>query len=117
MRVERTHVSSKIVGKENPALAGFRTGDIAGPGFAKQRGGMHLQKTRGLFNRQGPGGFSSLCVAARRIGRLDTTNLPLKRLAGRPMELDFPGRWCMAHSETIASRLFFVHTPRLSGAR
>jgi hypothetical protein len=42
MRVKGTNVGSKVVGKENPPLAGFRARDLAGSGFGKQRGGMHL---------------------------------------------------------------------------
>jgi hypothetical protein len=117
MRVERTHVGSKIVGKENPPLARFSAGDLAGAGFAKQRGGVHLQKVGGLFNGQRSHGFSGPYVAARRIGRLDTTNRPLRRLTDRAIGGDFLTWLCLTHGETVPSRLFGVHPLNLAGAR
>jgi hypothetical protein len=50
MRVKRTHVGGKIVVKKNPPFAGFRARDFAHAGLGKDRGGVHLQKIRGLFN-------------------------------------------------------------------
>jgi hypothetical protein len=53
MRVKRTNVGGKVVGEENPSLARFRARELAGPGFGKDRRGVHLEKNRGFFNAHG----------------------------------------------------------------
>jgi hypothetical protein len=67
MRVKRTDVGGKVVEKEHPSLAGFRPWDLAGAGFGKHGGGVHLEKSGRLLHAHRT--HRRRCLAASLIGR------------------------------------------------